>query len=502
LSGDGVPMVIHDDELSLHTNQGKRSGWTSKVPSIGRVSKLTRKQLQNLRDFDLGKGDKILTLKEMLGVIGQFNRKSQRKQKGKRKAGKMRYANIELKQPGRAVALKIFEVIKGAQKELNMDRIHFCGFDPLGMVEIRKLVEKAKKRGVPLRNRFGKKLKFEYSWGNTSPRFFKKKTVFAKGYVAYKTFDDVKKRPFQLASTDSACVHAVVRKAKEMKMTSLDITSSDFDRTIAKVLAETGMKVVVTHVATRTARQCECLNWGRKPTSRKAQEKGELYRVMKLAQEYGVHLSYKADFPGSAVQLKREFDPKKSCGTKTKRDVKQFVKSMAFALIMDILEQLGFSKPPRGSASKGSVFHQRMLKLWSAVIARRSKDGRMEHARKIYRDPQAKNIFEGFLQKIVKARSSKRRKQQKKQRKVVRMIMKQYPKEMRSLANRIKTSLEPKALREIRKLVEPLATRCSEKKRCEIVHKVTKMMDRKHYKVAEECENFCKIAWAVRHFFL
>merc|ERR1719464_635529 len=53
LSADEVPMVIHDSELALHTNQGRRLGWSKSTKSLGKVGKKTWKELRNLKDFDL-----------------------------------------------------------------------------------------------------------------------------------------------------------------------------------------------------------------------------------------------------------------------------------------------------------------------------------------------------------------------------------------------------------------------------------------------------------------
>lgn len=335
---------------------------------------------------------------------------------------------------------------------------------------------------MPLRNWRGEELVFDYSWGNTSKKLFAPGTVFAKGFVAYETREDVRRRPFRFASTDPARVESIVHAAEAMKMTSLDITSSDFDANVAKVLAKTGMKVVVTHVATRTAKQCEWRSWGCTPANRKEREKWEINRVMKLAHKYGAHVSYKADFPGTALQMKQEFGRKKKRIIKTKRDVDQFVKFMAFALIRTILKQLGFPK--------------QMMKLWSAMIACDSDQARMQWDRDIYRDPKAvEERFKRYLKDIAKVSMNKQHKE-------ARAIMKRSGKEMRKLVERVRKSLDPKTLNAITELVKPLSWRCTESKRREIVQGVAKLLDRKHFKAVGQFQNFCKFAWAMTRFLL
>lgn len=577
----GEPMVIHDDELAMHTKQGKRMGFTpktqAKAMSLGKVSEKTPKELRVLSHFDLGEGDRIPTLRETLKGISQFNlgllesqgdnasserRKAMAKAKGKpqtnvekayhaallsrdenglaragiwdestkkvavdqelpRLKGKPRkhlvYPNIELKEEdeeGKAVqvAQQIFQVIRDEQEQLIIQGVVFCGFAMSGMAEIRNLVEHAEKSGSPLKNWRGERLVFKYSWGNKSEDLFAQNTVFGPGFVAYESHDDLIQYPFKFASTDPARIHARVDTAKSMKMTSLDITSSDFDANVAKVLAQVGMEVIVTHVANRTSRQCEWRSWGRTPIKRIQQERWEITRVMKLALEYGAHVSYKADFPGTALKMKQNFDPSKECTIDTVRSVTQITKFTAYALIMSLEEDLKFAKPPKSEWPKSFDLallqkeYLHMLKLWSSISACADWKEREARERAIYAkvdtdgtNPMLRRL-KSYLAEIDEESMSSD--------KCLVVIVTQSPKERRELAAWAKKILGKK-VQKIKKLVQPLTSNCAESTRRAVLTNVIKeLSSRKELTegnnswVSRKGENFFKLAWAVDRYFL
>merc|ERR1719410_865194 len=100
----------------------------------------------------------------------------------------------------------------------------------------------------------------------------------------------------------------------------------------------------------------------------------------------------------------------------------------------------------------------------------------MKRDREIYKDPKVvQKRFNHYLKDIAKVSTNRQHKE-------ARVIRKRFPKEMRKLVKRVKTSLGAKTLKTITDLVKPLTAKCSENKRREIVWRVAKLMEPKHYK--------------------
>jgi glycerophosphoryl diester phosphodiesterase len=114
---DGVPVVVHDDELNRNVEGAARKG-----TEMGRVSEKT---LQEVQQYNVGHGEKIPSLRETLNYITEAN--AARVAQGK----KPLIVNIELKTKGTAEMAPIAEMVHeyiGGGKINNADVI-FCSFD-------------------------------------------------------------------------------------------------------------------------------------------------------------------------------------------------------------------------------------------------------------------------------------------------------------------------------------------------------------------------------------
>lgn len=121
LSKDGVPMVIHDEELNLHLQGADR-----KARDRGRVKDLTREQLQALPLADGNHPlDRIPTLAEVLALTARYS--------------PPRLINIELKGEGAAAKTVALVSATLAQGTLTAEQFVFSSFDHSQLETVRQL---------------------------------------------------------------------------------------------------------------------------------------------------------------------------------------------------------------------------------------------------------------------------------------------------------------------------------------------------------------------------
>lgn len=125
ISKDGIPMVIHDNELNRNISGAKR-----KDTNLGMLENYTA---QELRNFDVGQGLSMPTLQEVIELVAQYNLE--------RKANNQPplVLNIELK--GKDSAAATMQVLNGAFREnlINRESVMFCSFNYDTLRELRKL---------------------------------------------------------------------------------------------------------------------------------------------------------------------------------------------------------------------------------------------------------------------------------------------------------------------------------------------------------------------------
>jgi glycerophosphoryl diester phosphodiesterase len=125
VSADGIPMVIHDDELNVNVAGADRKG-----RELGLVSGHTFEQLQS---FNVGQGEKIPSLRETIELIARENRTRAAFRK------KAIMINIEIK--GKRSAVRAVAEVQAAihQRLISEHDIVFCSFQVDELREIRQL---------------------------------------------------------------------------------------------------------------------------------------------------------------------------------------------------------------------------------------------------------------------------------------------------------------------------------------------------------------------------
>ena len=137
LSKDGVPMVIHDDELNRNVAGAKRAAQTPSAD--GYLGKVSEHNAEELKKFDLGGGAKIPTLQEVIELVAAEN--ASRKSTGKKNI----ILNIEFKdKTSGSVDSAVAVVDKAVREELiSKQDVIYCSFDHGALEEVVKISEGA-----------------------------------------------------------------------------------------------------------------------------------------------------------------------------------------------------------------------------------------------------------------------------------------------------------------------------------------------------------------------
>lgn len=127
ISSDGIPMVIHDDDLNINVYQADR-----KTRELGKVSEKTQAELQNTALYPLGPNqERIPTLQELIDYIANVNES--------RTPDNRVMLDIELK--GEHSATNTWHLVREniQHGKLQPDDVVYCSFDYNELRTIRTL---------------------------------------------------------------------------------------------------------------------------------------------------------------------------------------------------------------------------------------------------------------------------------------------------------------------------------------------------------------------------
>ena len=211
---------------------------------------LTREDKQK-QPYDMGRLTAISTRDELgLAKSGMWDAKKKKlvtlpKAKGEPARNRLAFQNIELKQRGKRVAGRIFDVLKSmsgkrrASEALWVNRIVFCTYHKGNIREMKRLID----RNGGLKNWRGEPIDCRFALGALSRNLFEEGTLFGNMFVAYDRRGDVKSSPRMLTPADpekvkQSMVKQSIKKARTLGMSSIDIISNDFDGNPAKAVVE------------------------------------------------------------------------------------------------------------------------------------------------------------------------------------------------------------------------------------------------------------------------
>jgi glycerophosphoryl diester phosphodiesterase len=137
LSKDGVPMAIHDDELNRNVSGARRAA--KKEGDLGFLGNVSDYTAEELKQFDMGKGNRIPTLQDVIDFVALFNKVRIKKDQ------QPIILNIEFKDKTEGNVEQTITVITKAAKEGKIIKsdVIYCSFDHNSLAKAMEIDQEA-----------------------------------------------------------------------------------------------------------------------------------------------------------------------------------------------------------------------------------------------------------------------------------------------------------------------------------------------------------------------
>lgn len=269
LSKDGVPMVIHDDQLARNVDGYHFWGKDQDEDQLGNISDYTAAELQ--AKFSIGDGQKIPTLDEVIQLILRYNPAYQAKHH------RNYTINIELK-GGAAIAIATHAIVKRYVDDphcpFKENDFLFNSFEKLCLVEMKKTDSRMRcALGIPTKELYDGEIKMP-------------------GWVPVE--EEYSPRTPRRLNTES----------EEMQLSGLDVVSSDVRTDLAIICAGRGLFLNAATNALRLRIEAETKQSEDAKWTELEREKKEVNKLIALSTQFNLLIYYKADNP---YMIKRHY---------------------------------------------------------------------------------------------------------------------------------------------------------------------------------------------------
>jgi glycerophosphoryl diester phosphodiesterase len=260
LSKNGVPMVIHDNQLARNVD-GYHYWSSPDEDKLGNVSDYDDKHLQNVDNFSIGGGEKIPTLDELIQLTITHN------QEHLDRTGRNLTLNIELKgdpKIAQATYNVVMKYVNDPKSPFKKEDFLFNSFDEPCLAAMKKIDSEMRcALGLPTKKLFGN---VGQNW-----------VPIADNYK-----DEIKGELIDISSKYG-----------------LDIVTSDLkEEVLGPLCSQKGVPINLAINALRVKQEAKNKNSEEAEWPELEREKKEVLKLVNFSEKYGVKVYYKSDNPG------------------------------------------------------------------------------------------------------------------------------------------------------------------------------------------------------------